>query len=455
MNKNDPRTIHETVLRDVISILSDLKDHDEIEMMMNRDRNYTSSSIAKLSSNLILEFPVLCSSSISFKTAAMVSKAIERKCCVMLQMIFAAYSLYKGDGAADFIHKFHTNMKYSGSIDNKEIDDIVNKIDNMIEQMDLNQENLRINIKEAYNLIIQDMKRNLNYYLTQDISDYSLNEIFQVKNIYGNNVITEAPIYDKNDLSASSLAALRITKDFAQSLKNMNDVINTDKQIKSQQLFPTDIKKANEIVPSMMIVTVNREVEDGNYIPENFVIGVKAKLILVDAYDIVDRIASKNKDNNWIIKLIRATTREISFVRDFLFAIDKAKADVLAQSSKGSSSPIWKLLERRALKSKVRRSLSQVNDATMITTLVMSNEEVDYLQKNYGIHMENPSIARNIMDSYNLMGIVLVDESTEVANLIWDTGDDIYETVTFDFLERESNDGAYKKVVNLVSKFNR
>ncbi len=122
-----------------------------------------------------------------------------------------------------------------------------------------------------------------------------------------------------------------------------------------------------------------------------------------------NRIVIKNQDRNGLLKLIKATTREISFVRDFLLAIDKAKIDALSHSNRGSSSKMWKILERRALKSKIRRTLGQINDASAISTIVISQEEVEFLKKTENIDIENPNVIRPIMESYNLMGVCIVD----------------------------------------------
>ena len=95
------------------------------------------------------------------------------------------------------------------------------------------------------------------------------------------------------------------------------------------------------------------------------------------------------------------------------------------------------------------------NDATAITTLAISQNEVEWLRKNENMDIMNPYTARSIMESFNLMGISIVDESVEVARFIFDTGDDDYESLTFSALERESSDSTYKKVVNLMTKMSR
>ena len=222
-------------------------------------------------------------------------------------------------------------------------------------------------------------------------------------------------------------------------------------------MLPTDIKKANELMPTMMVVHFNhyRKNKDDCEVlgVDTAVIGVKCKLYPIEFNDMAYRISSKTREKNFTHNLIRATTNEISFVRDFLFAIDKAKLDAKSYGKKGSSNKMWKVLERRAIKSKVRRSMKMDNDATAITTLVMSQNFVEYMKKvDSTINLEKSNTCRLLMESYNLMGMVIADESMEVAKFIFDTGEDDFENLSFNSLEREASDGSYRKVVNLLSK---
>ena len=124
-------------------------------------------------------------------------------------------------------------------------------------------------------------------------------------------------------------------------------------------------------------------------------------------------------------------------------------------SISSSSNKLWKVLERRSTKSKFRRSLRMYNDATAISTLVLSENDVEYMKKNTNIDIMNVSIARKILDSYNFMCIAIVNESTETVSFLYDTGDDNYEKLTYSNLEREASDNSYKKMVNLLTKVSR
>ena len=235
-------------------------------------------------------------------------------------------------------------------------------------------------------------------------------------------------------------------------LKNRMDIDKMRADMAREMVINTDIKKANELIPSMMVIQFCTVSASETPIISTAVIGVKARLQYVLSQDMRDRIVAKNTDKNGLFNLIKATTGQISFWKDFIFAVKKAKLDALSTSGKGSSSPIWKLLERRAIMSKIRRWTGTVNDAAAISTLVISQDEADILMKEEHIDVMRPATIHSIMNAYNVMCFVVVDEVMEKVHFLFDDGSNSYETMSFSHLEREEGNGAYKKVINLLTK---
>lgn len=414
-------TIHETVIRDIVDVISDFKDQGEEYF------NKTSiKSVSNASDKMTLVFPVLCASTVSIESATMVAKAIERKAATMLQMLFSAININNTSSGLDYLRQFHTNLK---------LDDAIT-IEDYIEGLDSIDTGKSVNLNEDFRAVVEDLKHYTNYIVPEAINPVALTE-YRVVNTYGK----ERVIHRKQKGSITEAGFDRTDyanfKRFADTTKN--------------QLIPTDVKKANEIVPTMLVVNfINNSIDEP--VESSMVIGVKAKLYPINSADVMERLYSRNQDNNGFLKLIRATTREISFFKDFIFAIDKAKIDALSSSRRGSSSKVWKILERRSLKSRIRRALRQPNDASAISTLVVSQEEVEFLKKNYNVHIDNPRVIRPIMEAYNLMGVVIVNELDETCSFIFDTGSDVYEKVAFRSLEREDKDNDFKKMINLMTK---
>lgn len=455
--QNESITLHETVVRDVFDVLKDMKDIDQVEWIR---RGNDVGSIARRSSNLILVFPVLTSTSISIGTATMIQKAIERKCVALLQILFSSIQFCEdAENIQEYIKKFHRNLNTGTTFD-----DMISVLDDMIKD-----ESAIITDADAYNMVKEDMK-NINYVLSTDLNPIGINEYKYISDVHGHRsifceakertVATDAgekyatlfakmvndkiaPVMKQNADNATTDKNYTQSKDVAAVQKNYSDFFKN-------QITSTEINKANELMPTTMIVNFIT-VKDGVKIIQNGVIGVKAKLYPVDSMDIIDRLSSKYNSSNTLFNLIRATTREISFFRDFLFAIDNAKLDAIKISKDSNSARLFRLLERRAVKNKYTQLLRK-NDASPITSLIMSQEEVEYLLKYFNLDMNKTAVAAKILESYNLMDIVIADEGLELAKFLYDDGSNMYEILPFDALQKEAKDNSYKKVVNLLNK---
>ncbi len=79
---------HESVVRDIVDILTSVKDYDEVQCLTNQSKHRSFKSITSATKDLILTFPVLVSTDIDPETALMIAKAHEKKCASLLHMLF-------------------------------------------------------------------------------------------------------------------------------------------------------------------------------------------------------------------------------------------------------------------------------------------------------------------------------------------------------------------------------
>ena len=219
----------------------------------------------------------------------------------------------------------------------------------------------------------------------------------------------------------------------------------------TKQLLPTDVQKCNELVPTMLIVRYAVDDDSSIETVREFVAGVKCRLIAVPGQEMAEAIISYKENSIDKLQLSRATSKEISFSKDFVGAVQQAKIDAI-KDNKLASSNTWRLLQSRAAKSNASRLLHGRNTAAAITSLVISKQEVDYIKMNYSIDLLNPREAMQIMNKYNLIAIVVTDAATEVARMLFD-GNRMYSSYPYTALEREGRDGLTgRQVVNLISK---
>ena len=477
--------IHETVVSDIFETIKDgvRIAGDVVNPKSVRVRN--ARSLARATSGLTLAFPVICSNTLPIETASMIAKAIERKNVSMLQMAFSAYNITNAKDAVEHLSKFHQNLNLSKM-----------DLDKFMDAMEMLGESSYI-YPEDVRAIAEDCKRNLNYVLSNSISDTSLLEYAEITRYGEKRVVKEAiakpqkygpyglrdytddeinqAAYDDSPYSSlgkdnarwyltqkaqedrenNRIKQLQSQHDDDmenERIKQRQNAVDSQRQQFTAMLLPSDVKKANEMQPTLMLVQfyVNDKDRDLN-VAQQFVCGVKSKLYAVGSDEILNKIITKNVDSDILLKLVKVSTREISFVKDFLLGLDEARLDALSKSRKGSGSRIFKALERRAIKGKIRRSLRMENSAKAISSLVISSEEAEELKKYENIDIYQPKSIIPIMEKLNLLYFAVVDTTAESVDIITD-GETEYETYSFTSLERESSDNTYKKVVNLITK---
>lgn len=489
------------------------------EESRNKKRGNTNtlnkSSIMNVSKDLVMSFPVICSTSLSSDTVLMIQRAIEINCVTTLQMIFASASL-QGNNGIDVIKQWHNNI--SGDVSMDDYFDYIESLGDGISNLAITSTFESVDYVKKYGpMMIAECKRNEVFYPESSFSESSLLSfelsngkdgglnIKTVKEVYTDPATGRVPITVGDPASPSGVKVIFLDpKEFNEIMKNgkmsdslvktLEDIYNKnidrkseekkderDKerfimdQIKSiqqqldskhayiqKQLLDSDIKKANELVPSMMVIRYTAVGKQIGFTPDSnikvideFIAGVKARLIGCDSVEIIDRIRLALDNKVDLKNFIRATTGEIRFCKDFLLAVDQAKIEAKRNSKLSKTSPIWRALQNRSTKSVFKRISKKTNTAAAITTLVISSEEVNRLNTMYNIDLYNIPKLRQVMEAYNFMEVVIVDEALEVARFLFDNGDKYFQDYSFTALRKEVSESELKKVVNLMSSVNR
>lgn len=494
-------SIHETVVNDILDLIKDGIKFVDGKFKSKNPKIKTSGSLARATSGLTLVFPVYLEDSIDIETATMISKAIERKNVSLLQMAFSAYNITNATDAITHLSKFHTNL----DVDKLTVDKFIDIMDSLEESSTV------FLINSDLQAINSDCKSNCNFTLSDSINEFSLLEFSEIQRNNKSIIIKEArpanpytgKQYTDDELDTmqygpgsyyndpKGIQRRSISVDIAKDIKDrerqdnidqfnkddadrkynaniqkinididknnndarskLGDASDKKRQYLSSQLVSSEVKKANEMQPSLMVVNfyVNDKDRDLN-IAQQVVAGVKSKLYPISSSDIVNKIITKTIDSDILLKLVKVSTREISFVKDFLLGLDNAKLDALSRSKRGSASALFSALERRSIKGKIRKTLKLDNSAKAITTLVINNETAEQIKKYNNIDVFNIKTISNFMEKMNLLYFIVVDSVSESISILTD-GDSEYEVYSFSSLERETGDGAYKKVVKLMS----
>lgn len=475
-----------------------------------RDKNkstYMYGSISKYTQKLILSFPTICDNTIPMSTAQMISKAHEKNLVSMFEMLFTSMSL-SGTNGIEILKALHHNLN-----DNASIDDIIDAIEKAVGEAGCPF--TKAQIRDIVNEMCYDLKYKQKSLPVDSFSERSLND-YLVRESYSGTVVHEAPTpkthtqQDVDDAyrqgqkdeknSREAKRAEREEKDYEgtttsakekQRQKEREEDIQRNKaereediktkeadikrrekereedakqrnfenevRLAQSRVKDVDYKKANELQPTLMTVAYTELGPDNKTVigKKAFVAGIKSRMVGSDAMEIVERLSATSKNKLTFKDLIRATTGEISLVKDFIAATKQAKINAKNAAKRGETAKMWNLLSARAKKNKVTGTGMRSNEAASITTLIINQETVNFLAANYKLNLDSPKEAVQIMDAFNLLALVIADEANEVAKFLYD-GNNSFEMLAYSSLSKDMRDDKnYNKAINLINKSGR
>lgn len=417
-------------------------------------------NLADAAKGLTATFPVLVTEATQLEHAVMVSKSIERKAIALLQMLFAANQITNATNAKAYLRRFHHNIDDGIDLSGMGVDDVIDYANSVTEEVAPGNYEQKARVNQIVKAICESVKYNSNQTIDYSINPVAIHEYtchgsLNEVEVWATDNSYEVKREYRGDPD-SLLGQLGPDKTVITSKNNNAPDVNDLKagyEILNKGIVKTDVAKANESVPSLMIINFVSLVPGTQHkVVSTAVIGVKAVLHYVSSEDLVNRVIMKNSDKHGLLNFLRATTGEIKFFKDFLFAVDRAKVDAIGRSGKGSNSKIWKLLELRATQGQLNKASGHSNtDCAAITTMVVNQSEVDLIKKHHRIDLSKPGTMLGIMRGYNMMCGVIVDEVSEKVQFLYDDSSKDFETLSFMSLEREDGNGQLKKVINLLA----
>ena len=209
------------------------------------------------------------------------------------------------------------------------------------------------------------------------------------------------------------------------------------------KLADNDVKKSNELVPTTLSVTLNQIKGEHSVGVQNFVIGIKGLMHPVDSNEMVSNLLDGFKSGNMFTNFFRWTSGEISFLKDLVLNIGDIKEEVI---KKRTNSNWWSTLRRRKDIKRAKKGGILPN-----ASIVCSIEEITEIKEVYGLNLLDVKHVKKIMDRFFLLGFVIVDESQELAHIIFD-GEDNYQVLTYRGLEKENNNkNDFKEIYKMIN----
>lgn len=388
----------------------------------NKNDSRRISSLSAEASKVTAQFPIVMSKNISSETMYLLAKALERKYAVQLKIVMDSNLMTKSNSVSDYLARFHS-ITGGVSVHDKSI---------------ANGWNVDV-------ALTNPIDKNTGA-INNPLSSWNVNESVLTKALYhaefeGFNEATNVPFEEEfNYQPIGENASRAANKEVTRHLKMQN---RNDRPLFSD----SDVKKANELQPTIISSKVLFKDDDGNSLEREFYIGVKTRVVPVESNAMITNMYKGVQRDRTLFNFFRATTGEISLLRDFILMQNNIKDDLSKDSG------LWNNLRKNKIKNNIKNLLNYKTGLIPNTTIVMSMTEVEYIKAEYKTDLMNPSNITSIIKEYFLSGVVIVDESNDMIYAVDDSGN--FDQTTFQALSKEADKSSdLKSVISLMRSRN-
>jgi hypothetical protein len=367
-------------------------------------------SIVRRSKDSILNFPVLFSSGVSKESLTMVTKSLENQYSTFVRLLITRDDLMDvnsntSSAKTAFIQKFHQNIDFDT------VDDLGSAATNVKSVLDTAR-----NMSESEKNIFDSLNKENMVIIEEDLNQLNLNDMTIKSYLYFNE--------DENEKKL----------DFVSKISD------------------TDAKKANDLTPTVLDLTIKRTIkgEKGDTLDTtSLLVGIKAVAHVIPANEMSYFISRSLKENSLIFRLIQWTTGEIKFFRDFMLNLDTVKEE--ANRTKNVSAKWWHKLKQLSLSNKLA-GLFNTKKFIPNVTMVVTMDEIEYMKNTNGINLQSPANVQKLMKIFFLMGFAILDEIDGIA-YFYDEDARQFRHYSYESLKKEERDSSsIKALVSLMSR---
>lgn len=380
----------------------------------------------------IAQYPVLISETVGTQIAPVINHSLEMTYAYLLAMVIQNTDSFNSGGADSVLDKVHRESTFMPGADC--INDLYEANKDLLKPYE-EQFNMRT-LNESY--YTKDMMIYFNEASKSDENRKAQEHRWKSEDRdYNRQRDAEK---DKRDAEDRDYKRQRD----AEKDKRDRDSYESDKKRPGANVLtqPKDIAKMNDMQPTVLNIEVSFRDPKANsdaVITKKISIGVKCVSHLVKADDVEYYLTKAAYKNNMFLKLIKLTTGEIKFWKDFIFAMDeiKTRAKVNTRDKKNDYFMDQEFIAKNAKKLLVA-GCPKSDLPSAITTLVISKTDVDNIKYKEGIDiMKDPSTIKKIFNAYYLLNFLVVDEALEVV-YVYDVETNTMESKSFKSFEEAS-----------------
>ena len=382
---------------------------------------FQGSSMAAMSSDSIMRFPVIMSASIGTEEAAQIAKAFERQYAVFVMIVLSSslnISSDKYDTIQDYLRDLHNSNTDAPNL----LDYAIGLTSNAVamtsgfESVTVSEDELyklwygaesSVNMESLNNLYLpnnENMKK-LSMVLESNSSGNTQKNTFQkLLNSVGNmndGVSNSYPNTQKNDVRKEFDSKNRLVKTSV-STSTIPTEASPPRLIESRTLSSTE----PTLVSAKIFV---------NNTSRDFIVGVKTMTRLCDSNTMIRELIKAVENTNLAFKIIKWTKGELKFFRDIVFGMTQAREDALNEKNgKG-----WFSAMRRR-KQAAKTFIGGGRPLSPLNTIVCTKYELETVRAKTGIDLSEAKNARKLMKDLYLLGFCILDDANGTVEIMLD-----------------------------------
>ena len=444
-------------------------------------------SISSQASKYVLEYPTLCSSNITdYNTALAITKQVELDCAkfiILASGLNPFVRLDKNDTIEAHINNLMTSYE---SVSGLKVsitpadEEYVRAVENyMIDGSRPTQEykHFKENVlsTEKYSFMSTELEeRNVNDEITDENAEASEPEAMTFDGEGGYKQIIEDIVNAYSSQPDSTLTSIvkpfssyvdpskaKDEKEYKKAEEYYKDLMRERINSRSAGLQSDVLKKLGGHAPT--IVTIKFNVVDGNgsNVVFDVPLAVKSSLIFVNAIDVADLISKVKTPGSKLLNLIKLTTGQINFFKDFLAGIDETRKDVEREKNLGHM-PYFRQLMANKNRYKLKNIADTITplkgiiakksqkDLPMFTIIVTEEELTEASGIRFSYMLKDRSkFIDYFLDTYMLLGLGVVDPENEVI-YFFHSGEDGYDTVSIPAMIKNATGGSSSDQSSLI-----
>ena len=400
--------------------------------------NFAPQSVASLSRDMIMQFPVIMSNTIPTDEAMQIARALERQYAAFsLITLSSSFTVDEGKFATiqDFVKSIHNN------------DDAPKLLDYAF-GLTSNIDSLHHAQESTIPGFSSDELAALWYGSEDEITTESLNSLYlpNTRNVTKLRAVLEA----KNEENSEDKSTVQKGIDDGKALAN-----SVPDSVKLKENFNPKVTDKNISNPisslEPTLITAQLQVKTAkDTFPRSITLGVKTMVRLASSNYMITNLANAATAHTFAFNLIKWTKGEIKFFKDLIFDISNSRKNAIAERDGGD----WfSANERRKKNSKA--FVGGGRPLSPIRTIVCTDSEIQAVKEETGVDLENPKMAKKLVKDLFLLGFVIYSPSSQVVKIMLDgnaTGGD-FSMTTIQALSAANKEGdkiSLKDVAKLI-----